>query len=251
MTDFVSPGQPFRPKAATWNQIIESSQAYARQQRLGDAAALPPGYVSPFTINIKNSSGGAMAAGDVLTVGDLLVDEVRKREAWFDGDTYATGDLNVAILLEDIPNNGIGRAQIGGLVKATVDIQNTAHDCATPINGADVLDSCYNSPIKLVHAPNSTGEQDCWIWLEQLCFRPSIRFTLSSALTTATASITGTIVDQWGRGIDNTTTTSAITLNNLVDHTGSSYVFEGDSGDVGIADHDRGTIYRIKNLECP
>lgn len=230
--------------------MIEASQHYARRKSLGDELALPLGLTSAFSIMIKNSSGGALAAGDVITVGDLLVNSVRKREAWFDGDTYATGDLNVAILLEDIPSNGIGRAQIGGLVKATVDIQNTAHDCATPINGADVLDSCYNSPIKLVYAPNSTGEQECFVWLEQLCFRPSIRFFLSAALATSDASKTATIQNQWGRGIDNTTSSAAITVHNPETSTGSVYQFEGASGAMGLADHDYGTNYIIKQMEC-
>lgn len=78
--------------------------------------------------------------------------------------------------------------------------------------------------------------------------KPLVRFTLNAALATTDSSKAATITNQYGPGTDNST---SITVYNLADNTGSAYVFEGDSGDAGLAFWDSGTNYRIIQMECP
>lgn len=80
--------------------------------------------------------------------------------------------------------------------------------------------------------------------LKQFC-----TFTLDNALTTSESSESATISTQFGHGTDHSST--AITVNNLPDGT-STYVFEGDSGDYGMALYSgSGTTWYIIQMECP
>ena len=78
-----------------------------------------------------------------------------------------------------------------------------------------------------------------------------VRFTFAQSMTTADASKTATITNQYGPGIDGPTGAGAITVYNLLTHTAGVYVFEGDIGDAGLACHDSGNDYRILFPECP
>lgn len=76
------------------------------------------------------------------------------------------------------------------------------------------------------------------------------RFTLNAALATTDGSKGATIQTQWGVGTDHPST--SITVNNLLTHTSGTYVFEGDSGDAGIAIWSgSGTTWYIIQMECP
>jgi hypothetical protein len=94
--------------------------------------------------------------------------------------------------------------------------------------------------------PSSYGEW--WISavnpLKLLC-----RFTLGAALATSDASKSATITNQYGPGKDHSST--SITVHNLLTHTAGTYVFEGDSGDAGLAYYDIGSNWRILQMECP
>lgn len=81
-------------------------------------------------------------------------------------------------------------------------------------------------------------------------YKQMCRFTLDSTLTTATQSVAATIQSQYGRGTDHSST--SITVYNLLTHTAGTYVFEGGSGDAGLAfyDEDNDKWY-IVQMECP
>ncbi len=85
------------------------------------------------------------------------------------------------------------------------------------------------------------------------CLRPKrlVRFTLASALATSDASKSATVTNQYGDGQAHTTGAAAITVYNLETQSSGTYVFEGDSGDAGLAYHDSGTNFRILQMECP
>lgn len=87
-----------------------------------------------------------------------------------------------------------------------------------------------------------------WSFVE---YKPLVRFTLAAALATSDASKSATITNQYGPGVDNTTSAGGITVHNLLTSTGGVYVFEGASGAAGLAAWDSGTNYRILQMECP
>lgn len=83
-------------------------------------------------------------------------------------------------------------------------------------------------------------------------YKPNIRFRLTQALTVADSTKLGTILNQWGLGINNPNTgAGAITLYNHESSSAGVYSWEGDVSDTGIASWDSGNNYRIMFMECP
>jgi len=81
-------------------------------------------------------------------------------------------------------------------------------------------------------------------------YKPFCRFTLNAALAVTDVSKAATIVTQYGDGLQHQST--SITVYNLLTHTAGSYVFEGDSGDAGIAAFDKASgNWYILQMECP
>jgi hypothetical protein len=76
-----------------------------------------------------------------------------------------------------------------------------------------------------------------------------VRFTLNEALTTSDQFKAATITHQYGPGIDHTETT--ITVFNMLTHSPGTYLFEGDSGDAGLAMWDSDSNFIIIQMECP
>lgn len=83
-----------------------------------------------------------------------------------------------------------------------------------------------------------------------LHYKSLVRFTLDAALTTSDASQTATITDQYGPGLDNTTTSGGIIVHNMETSAAGTYMFEGNLNDAGLAMWDQGTDYRIIQIEC-
>jgi len=79
-----------------------------------------------------------------------------------------------------------------------------------------------------------------------------IEFTLgAAALTTADASSAGATVDNFFDGINPDPGNDKITVYNKL-ASGAVYIFEGDSGDKGVAVYDdQEDKYRIIQMECP
>ena len=76
------------------------------------------------------------------------------------------------------------------------------------------------------------------------------RFTAGGNFGITSASVTGTITAQIGEG-DSHTTTTGVTFNNLETGSAGTYVFEGGSGDAGLAYFSSGTTWQIIQMECP
>ena len=92
---------------------------------------------------------------------------------------------------------------------------------------------------------------DGTLWAAEWLDRPQLfcRFTLGATLTTSDASKTGTIQTYYGFGKDHASSTA--TFNNLLTHTAGTYVFEGASGDAGLAYYTgSGTTWQIVQMEC-
>ena len=75
------------------------------------------------------------------------------------------------------------------------------------------------------------------------------RFLLDATLTTSDATVLGVITNQYGSGIAHSTT-STITLGNLLTSGTSVYLFAGSSGAAGLAAWDSATTWRILQMEC-
>lgn len=82
-------------------------------------------------------------------------------------------------------------------------------------------------------------------------YRTLVRFTLDFALTTSDSVQTATLTDQYGMGVDNDTSAGAALVYNMETSSAGTYLFEGNSGDAGLAIWDKDNQYRIIQIECP
>lgn len=89
-------------------------------------------------------------------------------------------------------------------------------------------------------------------WAVSWLNMPSLlcRFDAGAAFDSTDSSVSGTIQSYIGFGANHASTSA--TFNNLADNTDSAYIFEGDSGDSGLAFYTgSGTTWQIIQMECP
>ena len=138
-----------------------------------------------------------------------------------------------AQILTDTPNNGFVDTSEKGLKQKTVKVYNVFE---TEFD-ADTMHIC--------------GRLDGRLFIiSPFYYKSLVRFTLDAALTTADASQTATITDQYGPGVDNTTASGGIIVHNMETSAAGTYMFEGNLNDAGLAMWDQGTDYRIIQIEC-
>ena len=86
--------------------------------------------------------------------------------------------------------------------------------------------------------------------IESIVYKPIIQFKLTSGLTTSDITGVADIVGQFGFGADNLNT--SVNVINTLTSDGSTYIFNGSSGNRGIAHYaSSSNNYIIVNMECP
>lgn len=126
----VNPGQPFRPSFQTWNNFVEAHDRSTPSLGGGPHSRV----VSHDVIWLRNDSGGDIAFGEALGIGDAV---------FYDGNDVlgydvvcsgaAIGDSfrgKFAIAIEPIKSGGLGRAVASGCCMAYVNVGNPNHGFA-------------------------------------------------------------------------------------------------------------------------
>jgi hypothetical protein len=80
-------------------------------------------------------------------------------------------------------------------------------------------------------------------------YKKLCRFVMDAALTTTKATESAKITTQFGAGTAHSTT-GTITVRNLLTSAGGVYLFEGSSGNAGLAYYDADTNWQIIQMEC-
>jgi hypothetical protein len=163
----VTPGQrikstPFS-RATFMNDTVELVNAY-NEGRLSGTRGITRGDSSRVVVEVRNSTGGDRARGEVVQLGDHLLDDVSEEHPWFDADLVDAPVLQrMAILLKPIKEDAIGPAQMLGVCLARVDVTSTSHTHAMPLDGDSELTSSFTGPCELLMVPDETGVQDLWV----------------------------------------------------------------------------------------
>ena len=166
----VSPGQPLRIPADVWNDVQRATRDYAETQRLGKVGARSARRPIPSSlVNLRNDSGADRREGEILQVGDFILDEVVPSLLWFAGVTPTHGSTafpenQIAVLRHPTPKDDIEVAQVDGVCKALVNIRDLGHSWALP-HDSHVLQSSDSGPVKILYRPNGTGEKECVVLL--------------------------------------------------------------------------------------
>src|SRR5262245_10332354 len=116
----VQSGDPLRIPAAVYNRLLDSLEGAGPSQGAGT-----PGVAarSPTVVKVRTSSGADRAQFEVLGLAGPLVTPASRlasfrEQVTFDGVLPAAGHAGkFAVLLEPVPQGGIGRAVVAGVVQ--------------------------------------------------------------------------------------------------------------------------------------
>jgi len=256
----VTPGDELQIKAADWNILMDVADI--QRQDLFRRTPASAGLVrsTGVVVPAKNTTGSTVSRFHAMGIGDPLFTyadnaQTFKNQLGFEGKAMSSSYLGkFCVAQETIANGKIGLCMVQGVTPAEItvgDADDTHVDVDTA--GGSKLVSDAGGGGLILHKPTGTGTKWAVIAIggshtgqlkKQHC-----RFTLGGALATTDASQSATIQTQYGPGVDHPST--SITVRNLLTHTAGTYVFEGDSGDAGIAMYDSGTTWNIIQMECP
>lgn len=248
-TEKVSPGAPFRMPAGLFNDLVDMRDAHVRQElnRPGAAPAIAAGGLQ---IKVRNDTGAALVAGSALRVADRLTTNVRRDHLHFSGTTITDVDEPYCVILRDMPDGATGDAVIGGVALVNCNVWSTSHTHVTLSGSSVQWTSTDFGSCPILHALSSTGVQDLLVQLGPATKKPVIEFKLTQALSTTDAIETGTILRQYGWGMDAATTPSGIFLHNKSTG-GGNYQFSGAVNHEGYAVWWEGVKYIIIQMWCP
>ena len=150
------PGIP----AEGWNAAMDAAQ-YVRDARLAQGVGGVPAFRQPGVVLVKNVSGADVERFGVLALGDALLDPddedalpEYQRQVAVEGDVADAGETLVGVLLEPIPEDGIGRAVVAGACVAKVRVTSDSHEFAAP-DGANTeyMASGTSGPARIFYRP--------------------------------------------------------------------------------------------------
>lgn len=164
MADKVSPGSKFRgsplTSAATVNGILDAAEDYTKRRQLGRGVDPIRKTLPTDIVRVRNNSGGDRRAGEVMRVGNAIIDQLTNEFLWFQGLAPNTSE-RFGILRKALPYQSSGELQVSGVCKAWVNITDLSHERAKVTPGSYVLTSADTGQFKLLWTPGVTGQQDC------------------------------------------------------------------------------------------
>lgn len=185
----VSTGQRWKPpRAADQNAIIEATEYYQQQIRLGQGGGGVPDIFPSDLIRLKNSSGGDIVAGRVLEVGASLLTTLDRHHLWLDGVTPTPDGLDsIAIALRPMPSTAIDWCQTSGNCLARVNVNHVQHKYADVDASSTLLQSKWHGRCEILKPPGSTGEQDLVVRIGEM-FRGPINIVATSGITAGSSA---------------------------------------------------------------
>lgn len=159
----ITAGQKWKASARTHNEIVghvERSQFDERGNRLPDGDDAD----TPDVVKVRNLTGGHLARGSVVELGQKIINPLTREQQWYEGHTP---DLSRAfgVLLFPTPENAISACQLVGPCLARVNVTNLLHRHAIVQVGSTVLQSAGAGPVRLVHPATAAGVQEMGVRL--------------------------------------------------------------------------------------
>jgi hypothetical protein len=169
----VRPGDPFQPKAETWNALVDTAR-WVREQRGRTGGNFGPSSRDPVVVTVVNDSGSSLRRFEAVGVtgavtlpseGDAdATNEFLSRTAISVGVPTGDDAGRWLVLLEPLPDGAVGRAACVGVVPCRVNIADTSDTSVDVSDGQTVPSSCSKGMPVLwvaggVGSAASTGEQ--------------------------------------------------------------------------------------------
>lgn len=165
----VSPGDPLRFPAETYNTLMEVAREYLDSRH--DQASGPRGMTRRRgdIIKIRNDSGSAQERFYVLKLNGLAITEIDNLEEFQNqpmllGVTPTATTDNVAVLIDPANTDEFARAVISGIVPVQVNVTDTTHGFAVPtVSDASKLTSGTTGLFRILYKPSGTGTKWCLV----------------------------------------------------------------------------------------
>lgn len=148
---------------SVWTATFAAGQAY-KQQQLGTGGGSGRLVISPSIVRVKNLTEANRRAGDVVSIGDSLLDELDPENLWFEG-VDADTDKSFGILTKGLADEEIGPCQVSGVCIAYVNVTSTSHRFAKLKEGQYNLESAASGSVEILYKPSGTGELQCAVLL--------------------------------------------------------------------------------------
>lgn len=170
MPDFSAkkPGDPSPAKSADWiTAVSAATSAYLSRGELGSSkGAKPAGQVDRAAVKVKNLTGSDLVRGNYVQLGDFELDARDPRKMWFEGNLYDEAVSNrIAIVTNAVKSTARVDAVLIGVAVAVVDVTDTDHRFAVPVDDDYTLTSTATGAIEILDTVTSTGEQECAVLL--------------------------------------------------------------------------------------
>ena len=166
----LTPGGDLIIQAREWNRHCDASDWYQRNvARSQEAGAGRRPYDTNIVI-VRNNSGSDRRRGDILEFTGLDLSDLSDDLPWMVGGSPTLANA-FCVLLHDLPSaapDNYGRGIVHGCCKAFVNIGDTDHKYAYVASSTYVLQSSIIGPVRILWQPGSTGEQTCFVMLNDV-----------------------------------------------------------------------------------
>lgn len=159
----VSPGEPLRIPAATWNALLTMLGKFQAGQ-LGAGRPVPSSGPPALDVRVLNDSGADVARGGVLGISGVQVDRATNADEFetrptLTGVQPATGhEAKFVIALEPIPDGAVGRCVLTGLAAVKLYVNVEGHGFAAAKAGESAeLETVAAGPARIVWKESGTG----------------------------------------------------------------------------------------------
>lgn len=189
----VLPGDPFAPSAAAWNAMLDAARKIASME--AETAGARGTRPSPSEVLVRNSTGAARDAGDIVGLGAPLftpadnLSEFRFRPTMIGELPAATHAGRFAVLLESIPAGKIGRAATAGLAVCRISASGSGDFADVKVGDATQLQLGGAGSARIVwREPGTTGTKWAVVRLAGGSSGPFVARVVSSTVITAAKS---------------------------------------------------------------
>ena len=154
-----APWQP--PYAVEWNRLMELATAQSPEYRPEPAGSEN----SPNLVRVRNSTGTELRDRAIVALNGVVFEASDDEPAFVRRPTFELklpvpqDDYErIVVLAQPLGIGDIGRAYTHGIIAARVEINDSAHDRATVVNGETLnLESSFHGSAKIIHASDGTS----------------------------------------------------------------------------------------------
>lgn len=162
----VNAGDRLAIRAADWNELARTADFVEGLRNRTGGAGSGRQELDPSKAYGYNSTGSALAIGNIVSVSDLAIDLVDGEWPVFDLDL--PGDARLGIMLESVPATGdyAGLVCVAGVARTKVNVTDAEHQFAQPNGTLTALDSSESGPVRILWAEGEGDDQDALVRIE-------------------------------------------------------------------------------------